>query len=91
MPRRCDGILIVEDLEHVPALDGQEHALGKIASDLVLDPIGLVLQAIDLLASRRNRGLVAGHHLLEQRQDLPRAFDCGPHVLLHRANRRLAK
>jgi len=50
-----------------------------------------VLQAIDLPVPRRDRSLVTSHHLLEQREDLPRAFDGDSHVLLHRADRRLAK
>ncbi len=64
---------------------------GRRPADLVLDLVGLVLEAIDLGPALGDRRRIASGHRLDQRKHLPGAGDRRLHVLLHRSNRRAAE
>ena len=54
-----------------------------MAADLIFDVVGRVFEPVDFNALSRDRCIVPGDHCLNQRNNLPSAYDCGGHVFLH--------
>ncbi len=82
-----DGILAIEDGEHVAPFDREHEAAGQVVADLVLDLVGLVFEVIDLAAACADLLDVPARHGLDQRHDFARTFEHHVHVFLHGTNR----
>jgi len=65
-----DRVLLLEVLEHVPAIDGQEQGPREVVPDLTLDQVGLVLELRDPIPDLQDLVPALSEECLDQGADL---------------------
>ena len=78
-----DGVLTVEDIEHVSTLHGQHKTPGHVATNFVLQLVGAVLKTIDFSTGDGNPFVVGFCHGFDEWSNLARTSHRSPHVFLH--------
>lgn len=86
-----DFVLYTEQLQQIGARHRKEQALGQVHPDVLLQPIGFLLQSHHVLLNLFDLRPVLGDHRAEERQQAGRAFVGLGDVLLHRPDRRTAE
>ena len=85
------GILQVEDLEDVAAVDRHKNGLWQMRAQLVFDLVGFVLEGEYLITDFANFPVVTGAQGIEKSGHQVSALHDHPHVLLQRPKGRLAE
>ena len=79
-----DEVLQCEDLEEVSPVDGQEHALGEMSADVILDLVRLRLEPTDFVDDLLLGAIIP---LDNRREEWSQALDAGRHFFHVRRQR----